>query len=157
MIFQNKKHAAKNKFTRLIIMVLFAASIVIVTFIDSLNTIADGYGKHVLIGLLAVIYIVYNIIRNAKKLYFIYFADINGKLLFRFYHIRMFAKNCRAIEIPQHEFYSYEIKKNGFVKYLYLKQLKSNKPVAFPPISVNSLNDSELFAITSSLDKFKSV
>lgn len=156
MIFQNVNYAAKSKLQRLILMVVFAAVALIIGFAEKLDDYSYGMTRFVFIGILAFIYIFFNLYRNSKKLYFIYFSDLNGKILFRFYHIRMFAKNYKAYEIPQKDFHSYEIEKKGFTHQLIMKIKNKDKIVAYPPISISSLTESELFAITGSLDKYKS-
>lgn len=155
MIFKNTETTARNKFLRLILMAVFAALAVIIGSLKQIDQFAPYNSRFFYLGILLLVYIVYNIYRYKKKLYYIYYSDLNGLILFRFYHVTMFSKNYKAYEISQKDFHSYEIIKSGIKHLLILKASVNNKIIEYPAISISSLKEGEIFAIKSSLDKFK--
>jgi len=88
---------------------------------------------------------------------YIYFDDENNKIIIRYYHLKLFNKNFKSIEIPKNSFVKFE-EKIFFLKQrhdLILYQ-KTNKGIAkYPPVSITALNKVQKKEIILSLNKTK--
>jgi len=158
MIIHNKEFEAKSKLRRMILFFITSLSAGIIIYLiankdlktEQEQTIALSIG-----GVIVFIYFLYNMLQLQKKHLSIYFSDEGGKFTFRYYPIKMFTKNFKAIEIPFNDFYDQEIIEKGKKKELILKISRGGKIVAFPPLSVRALNKEQISQITSSLNKQK--
>lgn len=159
MIVHNKEFEAKSKLRRMILFFITSLSVGIIVYLiankdlrtEQEQTVALGIG-----GAIVFSYFLYNVIQLQKKHLFIYYSDEGGKFTFRFYPIKMFTKNFKAIEIPFNEYYDHEITAKGKKNGLILKMSRAGKIVAYPPISINALTKEQISQITSSLNKQKS-
>jgi hypothetical protein len=158
MLIDTRKKVIATQLRRMITMLIFALSIIIVLLTGKMPHTFLGLNKYNWALVIAAIYLVVPIFEGILELYYIYFSDDKNVLTFRYFSLGYFNRKKNMIEIPVHEFSKFEIRKMifGLKQKLILYRRIKDKDAKYPPISISLLNKKERESLITALSHYQS-
>ncbi|NOZ46167.1 MAG: hypothetical protein GXO79_05230 [Chlorobi bacterium] len=148
MKIENKKTASLIRLIYLFVPIFFTALIALTfLFKPTLN--------YILFTVLLVILILFILISNKIKLYYIMLSDEAKKITLNYLTLSPVENKKRSISIPQKDFIKYKLNTSfyGFKKTIILYRKTPKGTAKYPPVSISSLNKKELLAVERLLKK----
>jgi hypothetical protein len=156
MRIDNKRNTYRIWIRRLIMAILFTLLIILMIFIPWFEDREFWLTEYHVIILIAVIYVVINVMNSMKSPNYISYSDHGEMILFRYYPLNLFNSRKNSIEIPKQQFVKYELKKFYFGRKekIILYQNFRNRIVSYPPISLSALEEEDKQRLLASLRKY---
>jgi hypothetical protein len=156
MKIDNQKNTYRIWIRRLVMAVVFTLLIILMIFIPWFEDRDFWLTEYHVIILIAVIYVVINVLNSLKSPNYISYSDQGEMILFRYYPLNLFNSKKNSIEIPKQQFVKYELKKFYFgqEEKIILYQHFRNRIVSYPPISLSALEEEDKQRLLASLRKY---
>ncbi|MFH0759546.1 MAG: hypothetical protein V2B15_19825 [Bacteroidota bacterium] len=156
MKIDNQRNTYRIWIRRLIMAILFTFLIILMIFIPWFEGPGFWLTEYHVIILIAVIYVVINVMNSMKSPNYISYSDHGEMILFRYYPLNLFNSKKNSIEIPKQQFVKYELKKFYFGRKdkIILYQNFRNRIVSYPPISLSALEEEDKQSLLASLQKY---
>jgi hypothetical protein len=156
MKIDNQRNTYRIWVRRLGMAISFTMVIILLIFVPWFEDPELWLTEYHLIVLVAVIYVLVNILLSMKVPYFIAFSDHGEMILLRYYPLNLFNSKKHSIEIPKQQFVKYELKSFFFGRHqkIILYQHFRNRVVGYPPISLSALEKDDRDRMLASLQKY---
>jgi hypothetical protein len=156
MRIDNQRNTYRIWIRRLLMAISFTVVIIILIFVSWFDDPELWLTEYHVIVLVALIYVVVNILLSMKAPYFIAFSDHGEMILLRYYPLNLFNSKKHSIEIPKQQFVKYELKSFFFGRHqkIILYQHFRNRVVGYPPISLSALEKDDRDRMLASLQKY---
>ena len=156
MKIDNQRNTYRIWVRRLGMTISFTMVIILLIFVPWFEDPDLWLTEYHLIVLVAVIYVLVNILLSMKVPYFIAFSDHGEMILLRYYPLNLFNSKKHSIEIPKQQFVKYELKSFFFGRHqkIILYQHFRNRVVGYPPISLSALEKDDRDRMLASLQKY---
>lgn len=156
MQVNNQRNTYRIWISRLVTAIIFTIAIIGLIFVPWFDDPDLRLSEYHLIILVAVAYVVINVVNYMKQHFFIAYSDHGETIVFRYYPLSLFNSKKHSIEIPKQLFVKYELKPFFFGKHhkIILYQHFRNRIVGYPPISLSALDDEDRVRMIASLQKY---
>lgn len=136
--------------------IVFTMLIMALIFIPWFEDKDFWLSKYYLVILVAVVYLLINIINYLKVPYFFSYSDQGEMIIVRYYPLSMFTSRKNSIEIPKQNFVKYELKPFFFgrCQKIILYQHYRGRVAPYPPISLSAVDEEDRVRILASLQKY---
>ena len=156
MQIDNKRNTYRIWISRLVTTIAFTLVIIVMIFIPWFDEPDLWLSEYHLIILVALIYVVVNIVNFMKIPYFISYSDHGENIVLRYYPLSLFNSKKHSIEIPKKLFIKYKLQPFFFGRHhkIILYQHFRNKVVGYPPISLSAMEEEDRVRMIASLQKY---
>lgn len=155
MIIDNQKTIIKIKIRKLFLAILTGAIIVILLTTKIIGEEFFGLSNKGLSLLIGLLYVIYYLYQSFLEPNYIYFSDEGDKIVLRFYSTGLSGSKKSAFEIPKVYLHKFQIEKiivNQKEK-LILYQKTDKGIFKYPPVILSGLNDNEKRNLKNALKK----
>ena len=156
MQIDNQRNIYRIWVRRLVMAIVFTMLIMALIFIPWFEDKDFWLSKYYLVILVAVVYLLINIINYLKVPYFFSYSDQGEMIIVRYYPLSMFTSRKNSIEIPKQNFVKYELKPFFFgrCQKIILYQHYRGRVAPYPPISLSAVDEEDRVRILASLQKY---
>lgn len=156
MIIDTHKRVITYQLRKMVTLLLFAISIIVVLLVGRMPNTFLGLNKYHWSIVLLVVFVLSVVIESLFKFHYIYYSDEKEKIVLRFFSLGYLNRMKRSIEIPKSELLSYNyLVSSKFSRKLELFRIKNKTEAKYPPVSLTLLKKKEVEQILKSLDGFK--
>jgi len=154
MRIENSKKTLVISQMRYVMVIAFIVMVVVLLTTDLIDNKFLGLDKYYWAVIISILYVGQNIYEYLKDYNYIYFADENNKLLFRYIPLRPFKNKRYSIEISKDKFQGYKIERPSPFKQEIVLFVKTPQGIAkYPPISLSALNEEEFNNLKKALNQ----
>lgn len=155
MQFDNRKNALKLNIRRYLVLLVFASTLAVLIFTNTLEKTFLGVGKTGAIVIVVSLYVIYLAVTYVINYNYIYYSDERDKIIIRFVSLRPFNSKRNAIEISKKNYHGYQIRKSLFnLKEEIIFSINTKKGIAkYPPISLTGLTINQKNLLKKSLNQ----
>jgi hypothetical protein len=145
MIIDNTTAVIKDRKMMYLLAIGLIIVLSIILFSDFFDDPVLGISREYYILFFCLLYILINVYRFMLNMNYIHFDSENGKISIKYYSLRPFMQQRKAIEIPKNSLIKFELKKTllGLKESLILYQQINKKIAKYPPISIAALKKDE--------------
>ena len=156
MKINNQKNVYRIWLRKLVLTILFTASIVAVIFLKIFDNPESPITKYHVIIAIAAIFIVISVINVIRNPYYFYFDDTNDVLVFRYYPVGLFNSKKNSVQIPKQHFVKFETTPYffGTEEKLILYQNYRNKVAKYPPIALSAVDKADKEKLKNTLQRY---
>ncbi|MCF8225689.1 MAG: hypothetical protein K9J30_07410 [Bacteroidales bacterium] len=156
MKIDNQRNIYRIWLRKMIITVLFTASVIVIMFLKLFDDPGSLNTKYMLIIAISLIFIIISVVGVMRNPYYFYFDDAGDVLNFRYYPVGFFNSKKNSLQIPKQHFVKFEAKKFffGMEEKLELYQVYRNKIAKYPPISLSAVNKDDRKKLKQALLKY---
>ena len=156
MRVDNQRNTYRIWVSRLIMTIIFTLVIIVIIFLPWLDNLDFWLTKYHLMILVALIYIIINVINYLKRPYFVAYSDHGEMIMMRYYPLSLFASRKHSIEIPKKQLIRFELQDFLFKtqQKIILVQRFRSKEARYPPVSLSAVDKEDQERIIQSLGKY---
>ncbi len=158
MIINNQRNTYRIWLNRLVMTIVFTLIIILIIFLPWFDNPDSQLSKYHFIILIALIYIIINVMNLLKQPYFVSYSDLGEMIVMRYYPLSLFNSKKHSIEIPKKQFVKFELEPFlfGSQQKISLYQHFRSKVAKYPSISLSAVDEADRERLIQSLSKYTS-
>lgn len=157
MTIDTRKKVITFQLRRMISLLVFAISVILVLLVGKMPNTFLGLNKYGWSIVILVVFVLSIVIEGLLQYHYIYFSDEKEKIVLRYFSLGYMNRVKKSIELPKNELQKYEITESlyGFKKKIVLHRVKNTTEAKYPSVCLSILNKKELAMLTKTLDSYK--